>query len=385
MAIKALGRITCIMFEETTDEFIKTRYDINAFQQLFTAASKDDFDEQLNSTNIFGSKRFNLEQNEERLKKMQENLRSPQWIAATSKHMRTIFVETSLLRAHASPTVRGAYAEICCLLLKNCAHNLRNNFIHLLESVLALSEDEERSIATLCQATLSELQQQPNCSDIFDENAELLLDAHLTKWPRILHRCEDNEQFSELMFFKGFLRNISTDKLQLLLLVPKNLELFVMCLLSALDQRTSRDLLNEEYSLRRIAAGCPKDLAAQFEKLPWRQFKYLSSERCVNVLYDICALLGAESSLNRLIFDFCIDIIEKRSSSMNESILLQTLMLTSKQGTARASRLVLTDLLLDEILADDHWHLALKPDTAWRLKVDKVVILLIVIKVYYVY
>lgn len=372
MAIKALGRITCIMFEETTDEFIKIRYDINAFQNLFDSVCKDEADNHLNDTNIFGSKRLNLEQNEERLKQMQENLRSPQWIAATARHMRPIFVETCLLRAHASIEVRRTYAEVCCLLLRNCVHNLKNNFIHLLESVLALSEDEEPNIAKLCQATLSELQQRPSCSDIFDENAELLLDAHLNKWPRILHRCEDNEQFSELMFFKGFLRNLSADKLQLLLLVPKNLELFVMCLLSALDQRTSRDLLNEEYSLRRIVEGSPKELAAQFSQLPWRQFKYLSSERSVNVLYDICALLGAELSLNRLIFDCCQDLIDKRSTSMNESILLQTLMVTPQQGTARASRLVLTDLLLDEILCDDHWHLALQPDAAWRLKVDKV-------------
>lgn len=118
--------------------------------------------------------------------------------------------------------------------------------------------------------------------------------------------------------------------------------------------------------------GSPKDLSAQFSKLPWRQFKYLSSERCINVLYDICALLGAESSLNRLIFDFCQDLIHQRSTSMNESILLQTLMVTPQQGSAHTSRLVLTDLLLDEILCDDHWHLALQPDAAWRLKADKV-------------
>ncbi|KAH8407125.1 hypothetical protein KR222_007566 [Zaprionus bogoriensis] len=371
LAIKALGRVTCIMFEETTDEFIKTRYDIKAFQQLFATAARDEDPEQANDYNMFSSKRFNLEQNEERLKKLQDNLRSAQWIAATSKRMRPIFVETSLLRAHESITVRRTYAEMCCLLLRNCAHNLKSNFIHLLESVLALSEDEETSIAKLCQATLSQLQQQPSCSDIFDENAELLLDAHLSKWPRILHRCDDSEQFAELLFFKGFLRNLSADKLQLLLLVPKNLELFVMCLLSALDQRTSRDLLNEEYSLRRIEQGSPKHLIAQFAKLPWRQFKYLSSQRCVRAVYDICALLGVEPALNHLIFDFCQDLVEQRSPSMNESILLQILLVAPQQGAARASRLVLADLLLDQILAEDHWHLALQPDASWRLKVDK--------------
>ncbi|KAM8706614.1 hypothetical protein ACLKA7_010818 [Drosophila subpalustris] len=367
MAIKALGRITCIMFEETTNEFCTARYDVNAFQSLFSSASV----EKSNDINIFGSKRHSLEQNEERLKQLQANLRSAQWIAATSQHMSPIFVETTILRAHDSIKVRQAYAEICCLLLRNCAHNLKHNFIHLLESVLALSTDEDESIAQLCQATLSHLQQQPSCSGIFDENAELLLDAHLHKWPRILRRCDDSEQFAELLFFKGLLRNLSPERLQLLLLVPKNLELFVMCLLSALDQRISRDLLNEEYSLREIVAGNTRDLAAQLDKLPWRQFKYLSSKRCINVLYDIAELLGAEPSINHLIFDFCHELIEQHSPAMNECVLLLTLMVTPQQKIARGSRLVLAEQFMEHLLADEHWQLALQPDAAWRLKVDK--------------
>ncbi|XP_002054549.3 TELO2-interacting protein 1 homolog [Drosophila virilis] len=370
LGIKALGRITCIMFEETTEEFIKARYDVNAFQSLLSTPNGES-NELLNDVNIFGSKRLSLEQNEERLKKLQTGLRSAQWIAATSKHMRIIFVETSILRAHSSVAVRRMYAEMCCLLLKNCAHNLKHNFIHLLENVLALSEDEEKDIAKMCRENLAQLQQQPSCASIFDENAEILLDAHLNKWPRILQRCDDSEQLSELLFFKGFLRNISADKLQLLLLLPKNLELFVMCLLTALDQRTSRELLNEEYSLRHIQEGSAKELAAQCSKLSWRQFKYLNSKRCLDVLYDIAALLGAEPSLNRLIFDFCQDLIERRSSAMNESILLMTLMITPQQRVARESRLSLAQLFVDQLLAEEHWHLALQPDAAWRLKVDK--------------
>lgn len=373
MAIRALGRITCIMFEETTDEFYMTRYDLNAFQSLFNSAPI----EKSNDIHIFGSKRYNLEQNEERLKQLQANLRSAQWIAATSHHMSPIFMETTILRANESTKVRQAYAEICCLLLRNCAHNLKHNFTHLLESVLALSTDEEPSIAQPCQATLLHLQQQPSSSGIFDENAELLLDAHLHKWPRILHRCDDSEQFAELLFFKGLLRNLSPERLQLLLLVSKNLEMFVMCLLSALDQRSSRDLLNEEYALRQIVQGSPRDLAAQLDKLPWRQFKYLSSKRCVDVLYDIAELLGAELSINNLIFDFCQELIEQHSPVMNESILLLTLMVTPQQKIARGSRLVLVELFLEQLLADEHWHLALQPDAAWRLKVDKVVTLFI--------
>ncbi|XP_034660104.1 uncharacterized protein LOC117896141 [Drosophila subobscura] len=369
MSVQALGRIICIMFEETTEEFKKLRYDVDAFRNLFNN-SKDSPAEAC-EYNYFGNKSSTAEEKEERLHQMQKDRRSLSWVMATSRRIRPILVETSILRAHTSLSVRSTYAEMCCLLLTDCAHNLRSNFIHILESVLALSEDADRKISQLCKDTLLRLQQQPNSQHIFDENAELLLDAHLNKWPRILHRCEDNEQFAELLFLKGFLRNVNAEKLQLFFLVPKNLEMFVTCLLTALDLRTTRDLLNEEYSLRRIQDGKSKELAAEFVKLPWRQFKHVSSKRTEDILSDIAALLGAEPAINRIIFDYCQDLILQRSSAMNESILLLTMMVSPQAKTARESRLVLAELLLEQLLRDEHWSLALQPDSAWRLKVDK--------------
>ncbi|XP_001358594.3 TELO2-interacting protein 1 homolog [Drosophila pseudoobscura] len=369
MSIQALGRIICIMFEETTEEFKKLRYDVKAFRNLFN--NSKDCPAEACEYNYFGNKSSTAEEKEERLHQMQKDRRSLSWVMATSRRIRPILVETSILRAHTSPSVRSTYAEMCCLLLTDCAHNLRSNFIHILESVLALSEDDDRKISQLCKDTLLQLQQQPNSQHIFDENAELLLDAHLNKWPRVLHRGEDNEQFAELLFLKGFLRNVNAEKLQLFFLVPKNLEMFVTCLLTALDMRTTRDLLNEEYSLRRIQDGKSKELAAEFVKLPWRQFKHVSSKRTVDILSDIAALLGAEPAINRIIFDYCQDLVLQRSSAMNESILLLTMMVSPQAKTARESRLVLAELLLEQILRDEHWSLALQPDAAWRLKVDK--------------
>ncbi|KAH8347101.1 hypothetical protein KR059_005208 [Drosophila kikkawai] len=370
MAIQALGRIICIMFEETTDEYMKMRYDVDAFRNLFNGTNGRIEPE--GEFNYFGKKKGSIEQNEERLHQMQAELRSPQWVAATSRRLRPIFVETSILRAHEALRLRKSYAEMCCLLLRHCAHNLRSNFLHILESVLALSEDEDPEVAQRCRDTLLHLQEMPSSQGIFDENAEMLLDAHLNKWPRILHRCEDNEQFAELLFFKGFLRSVNAQKLQLLLLVPKNLEMFVTCLLTGLDLSTSRELLNEEYSLRRMREGDSKDLAAELSKLTWRQFKHLGSDRTVAILYDIAAILGAEPTLNRLIFDYCQDLIKQKSMAMNEAVLLLTLMVTRPAvKAARESRLELARLLLDQLLCDEHWNLALQPDAAWRLKVDK--------------
>ncbi|KAH8276328.1 hypothetical protein KR026_012133 [Drosophila bipectinata] len=369
MSIQALGRIICIMFEETTEEFMKLRYDIDAFRILFNSSTENS--EQKSEFKYFTNKKASAEENEERLHEMQSELRSLQWIGATSRRLRPIFVETSILRAHPSLKIRESYAEMCCLLLSHCVHNLRENFLHILESVMALSEDENEHIAQRCRNSLIQLQQQPNSQGIFDENAEMLLDVHLNKWPRILHRCEDNEQYAELLFFKGFLQNVQSEKLQLLLLVPKNLEMFVNCLLMAFDLRTSRDLLNEEYSLRQIRTGNSKELQTELSKLQWRQFKYLTSKRTVDILYDIAALLGADTTINRVIFDYCQEQIQQRSAAMNESVLLLTLMITMPGKKSRESRLMLAQLFLDQLLREEHWNLSLNPDASWRLKVEK--------------
>ncbi|XP_030369469.1 uncharacterized protein LOC115620397 [Scaptodrosophila lebanonensis] len=361
-AVKALGRIICIMFEETTDDFQKSRYDLQSFKMIFDSISRYE------ESPIFGNSKPTGAQLEERLKQHHAELRSAKWISETSQRMRPIFVGTSILRAHNSVKVRKEYAEMCCLLLRHCAHNLKHNFIHLLEVVVALSEDEEPSIAEICQSTLSALQQLPSRAGVFDENAEILLDTHLNKLPRILHRWDDNEQFAELLFFKGFVRNINSDKLQLFLLVPKNLDLFVMCVLTALDLQTTRDLLNEEYSLRSIQESSDNKL---LQKLHWRQFKYLRAKRNVDILYDIVMLLGCKEALNHLIFDYCIDRIQQRSSVMNEAILLLTLLVPSRENRLSNNHQILAEQLLEQVLNEEHWNLALKPDSLWHLKTDK--------------
>ncbi|XP_068155248.1 TELO2-interacting protein 1 homolog [Drosophila tropicalis] len=364
-AVKALGRIICIMFEETTDEYFKLRYDVAAFRELFLSSSEN-FVER-NDYVYFGSRKSSAQENEERLEQMQTELRSPNWVSATAQRLRTIFVDTSILRAHSSIKVRSAYADMCCMLITHCSHNLQHNFIHILESVVALSQDEDATIAERCRQTLSDLQQRTTCKGIFEETAELLLDTYLNKWPRILQRCEENEQFALLLFFKGFLSNVSVEKLQVLLLVPKNLEMFVTCLLMGLRLLSTRDLLKEDYTLHSVQDNKSRNKV----KLIWRQFKYLTSQRCIEALFDILILLGTEPLLNRLFFDYGLELIEQRSASMNECILMLTVMITPRHREARDSRLVLADLLLEQLLRDEHWQLALQPDAAWRLKVNK--------------
>lgn len=359
----------CIIYEETTENLIHAKYDVGAFKKLLNESLTHNNSDNLDD-DILALKK-NREQLEQRMKQLQGDGRTPQWIQATSKKLRIIFTQTSQLRSHTSTKIRKEYAEMCCLLMETCSHSLKENFVFMLESVVALTEDEDIHISQLCCKCIDRLQNNHNNEGIFDENSELLLDEHLTKLPRIIARCDDTEQYAEFTFLKGFLRSLSSKKLQLLLSIPHNLEMFCMCLLTALDLETSMDLLIEEYSLREM------DVEGDYlesSKLPWRKFKHLNSERSVRCLKEICEILGKTPILNRIIVDYLLDMLQRQDEAMNEVLLVLCWLVTAKEMNKdfRCKDLNLVKQLLDELLDDKHWHLALEPDKITQLKVNRV-------------
>lgn len=369
-SIKALGRILCVTYEETTENLIHAKYDVGAFKKLLNESlmhSNENFD----TDNEFLAMKKNREQLEQRMKQMQIDGRTQQWVKATSKKLRVIFTQISKLRSHSSSKIRKEYAEMCCLLLKTCSHNLKENFVYMLESVIALTEDEDLHIRNVCSNCIDQLQN--NCSNegIFDENSELLLDEHFAKLPRIIARCDDTEQYTEFTFIKGFFRSLSSNKLQHLLSIPHNLEMLCMCLLSAFDLLTTQDLLIEEYSLREM------DVEGDYlesHKLPWRRFKNVNSERNIKCLIEICGILGRTSILNRIIVDYFMEMLQQQNTAMNEILLVLLYLATAKEinNLFECKDLTLVKQLLDELLDDKHWYLALEPDNATQLKVNKV-------------
>ncbi|XP_053946965.1 uncharacterized protein LOC128855805 [Anastrepha ludens] len=365
-AIKALGRVLCVIFEQSNEAVLKCSYDKDDFKHLIHKVLQKQTEPHEFDVDMVGSK-IPKSHIEDRLKLMQSNGRSEQWFKATSLKLRIVYAQTSILRSHESVRVRTEYARMCCSLIERCAHNLAENFLILLENIVAMSEDEDKCINRLCRQTLSQLQQQGGANEsIFDEYAEILFDEHLAKLPRIINRCADVEQYAELIFLKGFFNNLSVSRINCLLLVPKNLEMLCRCLLSAVDMKISSDLLIEEYATREVVVADYTECA----KLKWRQYKYLSSDRCVKIVQEICAILGNTKSVNRLVYDFLLELLAQNHQAMNE-ILLLSLWVGTGIKKSHENHLQLVEMLIEEILNDQHWYLALKPDASWRLKVDK--------------
>ncbi|XP_073816229.1 telo2 interacting protein 1 isoform X2 [Musca autumnalis] len=369
-SIKALGRILCVIYEETMEDVIHAKYDVDAFKKLISSYQTHSSDSLMNDDDILAIRK-NREQLEERMKKMQSDGRTAQWVQASSKKLRIIFTETNILRSHLSTKIRQEYAQMCCLLIQNCAYNnLKENFVFLLENVVAFTEDDDVHIRKLCCSCIDEIQKlNVNCG-IFDENSELLFDEHLTKLPRIIQRGDESEQYTEFIFLKAYFKSLSPNKLQLLLSIPKNLEMFCMCLLSALELNVSFNFLVEEYSLRTMDIDCD---FIEASKLPWRNFRNISSERCVKCLQDICSTVGRIQILNRIITDHLMDMLHQQNPAINEIFLTLLWLSTAKEkdNTFRYSDLDFVKKLLDEVLDDKHWHLSLEPDNVTKLKRHK--------------
>ncbi|CAD6992746.1 unnamed protein product [Ceratitis capitata] len=366
-AIKALGRILCVIFEKSDDVLIEHNYDKKEFKSLINKALQQK-SESHKSDFEMASHTKRREGIEQLLEKMRSIGRTKQWFEETSRALRAVYTRASVFRSHDSVRIRTEYARMCCTLMERCAYNLGENYLNLLENVVAMSEDEDKHISKMCTTTLSQLQLLGNANEsLFDEYADILFDEHLAKMPRIISRSIDAEQYAELISLKGFLKNLSISRMNCLLLVPKNLEMLCRCLISAVDLKLYRDLLTEAYAIREVVLAD----YAESAKLGWRQYKHLSSARCVNLVKDICVILGNTKGINRLVYDFLLELLTQNHETMNEIFLIMLWIGTGVERRKHMNYAELVEILLEEILDEKHWHLALRPDASWRLKVDK--------------
>lgn len=343
-------------------------FDSNAFQELINSfnshdSSKSDscdfLDGKTNKTNL-----------EERVQKLQNEGRTDLWFETTSKKLQLIFTQLSILRSNQSVKVRFEFAKMCCELLQRCPYRMGDNFVRILETIIAMTEDEDLKINSMCKKSLNHIQYSDSRNSVlFDETASLIFDEHLIKLPRIINRCDENEQYSEFLFLKGFFRSLSDNKLQIILITPRNLEMLLMCLISAFDLKLSSELLTEEYALRDI---CDDENILAMKISLWRKFKNINSDRTRKALFDICGIIGNSTIVSKIVFDELLDMISLQNVMFNEVILLMTVIVTMIDGKFVSNKIHLSRILLEEVLKEYHWYLSLQPDEMKRLKVHKV-------------
>lgn len=357
------------------------KYDIKQFRKL--AKSPHGSNDSYNAMDdTFLVNKNSKEAVVENMRELQKSGRTNDWLLASSRKLGVILRKISVLRAHHVDNLREEYGKMCSNLLLYCNRNLSHNFSILLESVIALTEDRLQSIASLSQKTLHKIQCEWKSNDglndnvFLDECIETLFDEHLLKLPRILQRCDETEQYAELLFLKGFLKSLESKQLEALFTgISSNREMLCTFLCQAIDLKIGANFLEHNYSLQKDEENLQINIENERILFPWRQYKNLSSLRCIRIVVEICNLLGSISVINDLFMDILMESFCQHSDrkSINEVLLIMLWLAEGEKCNKSMKTNCFIKQIFNELLLDEHWNLALEPDQNIRLKVNNVI------------
>lgn len=228
----------------------------------------------------------------------------------------------------------------------------------MVETILALSQDEDQSIVELCgsviRTTLQELS--------FHDAVEQIFITHIIRLPRIVAVGDEEEQIAAMLLFKGLINTLRHTDLKMIFTVSDTLERFVAVLISAAELKRDMSLLLEEYSLRNVDESDGYVAAAA----SWKQFKNLRSQTIVNHFQSICELIGT-SNASDVVVGYLLERFPANLSICNEIIVLLQMLLNSN-GHKTSIRNCLEDFLLDI-----HWHLAIQANTTTKMEMEEVI------------
>ena len=190
MAIKTLKRILCLIFEDYSKDDMK---------DISIEHFSDSIKEKESKTEI-----SILELNKKNKNEYFTNAtRSEKWLTEADKKISTTVIPSIVhLRGNQQSQIRLEYARLCCLLTEKCEKNLKLCLPTLLESTIALTQDEDPKIMKLCR---DHLQKMSSNIDFLKHNFDEYFNDQLQRMPRILYRGEENAQIASLLLVKGYL------------------------------------------------------------------------------------------------------------------------------------------------------------------------------------
>ncbi|XP_055385110.1 uncharacterized protein LOC129614501 [Condylostylus longicornis] len=348
LSTQTLGRILHIIYEDKLNcESIK--YSTNDFIELISENLKDTKLQE--DACVFLNNNIKHKSLDEKVKIIQDMNRNKKWFEATSKKLKPIFSNLQILQSSSNHKLRKEYLILATTLLKNCKNNLKENNSILLESVIALSQDEERDIRISSEEVLENIKTNWNVMVKWD----VLFNEHMTKLPRIINRNVESEQISEFLFLKGFFKYIPHDNILAIFSITSNLEKFVDNLIEAFTLEFSNNLLHEEYCINSAHTYLEQENFI-FE---WMNFKNISSSKARSLLKNVCQYVGM-SPVNFIIYNHLMEVLNLNPDMSNEILLFLTFMLSKENFNENQNKII--DLLLTELSEETHWHLSLHPD-----------------------
>lgn len=307
---------------------------------------------------------------------MKTTLKSPEWIEAAVSKILPIMQVLNHLQVNDNLNIRKELASLFCCLLDKCSINMRKCVPNLIESLVALSEDECERIREKCLCSLLNFMQ--NHSDI-SESLEELFVKHLTRLPRVIHRAKDSEQQINFLLLKGFLKLLIAIDSKTILLNQQIFEKLLMVLISAceLDHQNSNDLLKEEYIIYNFGKDNKNMQHVDF----WKKYKNIESQLNKGIIIDICALLS-DPCTSSLLLNSVLDNLTSAKYDSGSNTLLNLinnliLSLINKDNITEEQQKLLK-LILEEVLMEWHWDLDIFIENIPNIERDEVIIMIII-------
>lgn len=324
------------MEDDRASEGLEKELQVTDFQALIISSSSDP---QSPSPSILNQK---------------EKKRTPEWLRAAGVKLREPFKNLISLTGNETPAIRRELGRCCEQWLRNCRVSLADNLDTFTEILLILSEDENAEISLYFSQVFKDLQSEAGHSFVTINRD--LIERHLSRMYRVIHRKSEKEQLTALALLKAQLKGLPKEEQLLLFSNSKSLEVFVMNFLLFVEfNYDNPELLKEEHTIRDYVDN--GDCLAPTMK-PWEDFKHFNSKspKVPLLLHGIMKSVRGMTE-RRILIEYLMNLVKDRPVNCGEILKVIQLVVSSCESQEEED---IIEKLLEELLDDRYWNLSLQ-------------------------
>ncbi|XP_058450442.1 TELO2-interacting protein 1 homolog [Malaya genurostris] len=239
MAIKALGRVICLIFEDYEKREAEENIATEKFAKLAIKLNRSDRTE----SNVLG---MGLRDSAAKANYFNNTTRSREWLLAADKKVHGVLGLITHLRGVEEDAFRQEYARMNAELLIRCVPNMPLCSITILESLLALCQDESKNIRDFCEGGLTAYASRRSIIFGSARIDELFYDS-LKPISRSIYRAEETDQVAQFALLKGYIKFLPDHQLNVILSNQETLNQLVLMLLAGAELAQSDELVRREY------------------------------------------------------------------------------------------------------------------------------------------
>ncbi|NXH15189.1 TTI1 protein, partial [Bucco capensis] len=229
--------------------------------------------------------------------------RGPEWRKSTAEKLSLLLqkvVEFSSVHPHWK--VRLELVELVQYLLRNCSQSLVDSFSHLLKALVGLVNDESSEVQSRCNQVLQGIAEQRMVAqsralaDVLSENLHSLA----TALPRLMSSQDDMGKVSTLSLLLGYLKLLGP-KVSLVLNSASHLQRLSKALVQVLELDVRDVKVVEDRGW-----GGEGSLQPRLQRGRWqrKRFRFFTEEKVLQLLLQVCRLLGYYGNLYLLVDHF---------------------------------------------------------------------------------